>query len=355
MRILLHLSERNAGWIIEKIARRLKQELENLGHTVDCSNELSNEYDVIHFMSYAWAQKTCAPCTSFSITHIDDRYKLKEINEKLDVLDIGICFSSHMEQYVRTKLQKTNVTHILPAHDEIIQPRKIIFLITSKIYKDGRKNEQWLQTGIKEVFKSNELTIIIHGSGWDKIVSKLREQSYDVMYHPGTHNNEADYNLILHDLKRADFYVYLGFDEGSMGTLDAKLAGVKCVVSDQGFHQDICDQNDYLFDTYSSFVKTLKKIKLLTQIKPLLKSLSWKNYAKAHQHLWCQLLGVDKGRLSEHNELAINSKASQAVNTKSYEQLNIKNNKSIWRLLQYVNRRPIIVKIRGILKNNCQR
>lgn len=349
MRILLHLSERNAGWIIEKFARRMKRELENLGHQVDCSDNITNQYDVIHFMSFAWAVKTPAPCTSFSITHIDDKFKLREINGKLETLDIGICFSSHMEQYIKTKLQKTNVTHILPAHDKIIRRRKIIFLITSKIYKDGRKNEQWLYSGINEVFDTDELTIIIHGSGWHKIVAKLNEQNYDVIYHPGTNDYEADYNLILHDLEKADFYAYLGFDEGSMGTLDAKLAGLRCIVSDQGFHRDICDQNDFLFDDYLSFVQRLKDIKFLTEINPLLKSLTWKNYAKAHQDLWLKLLSLDDGMKSLPTRLQINNQNSEISDINAYEALNAKNNKSIRRLLQYISRKPLLAKIREIV------
>ena len=101
MKILLHLSHRNSGWIIEKIARELQLELEKLGHAVDCDHVLSNHYDVIHFMSYAWAVKTAAHCTTFSITHVEDRYKLKEVSSKLQKHDVGICYSSQMEQYLK--------------------------------------------------------------------------------------------------------------------------------------------------------------------------------------------------------------------------------------------------------------
>lgn len=346
MRILLHLSDRNAGWIIEKLARRLKLELQKLGHDVDCSNTISKKYDVVHFMSYAWAEKTSASCTSFSITHIDDKYKLKEIDQKLDVLDIGICFSSHMEKYIKSELRRNNITYILPGHDGIIARRKNTFLITTKIYEDGRKNEHWLYPALKDVFSPEDLNIHIHGSGWDKIVSKLRRDNFEVIYYPGTSNYEADYEIILGDLDIADFYLYFGFDEGSMGTLDAKLAGVRCIVSNQGFHQDICDKTDYLFDDYSSLISNLRKVKLRSQINPVLKSLTWRNYSEAHLKLWCEFLGEGKAPAKSKLASEITEITNQTVDDKIYQNLNTKNNKSFRRLLQYVSRRPIFMNFR---------
>ena len=53
MNIALVLNNENTGWIIEKIAFRLRDELKVLGHSVVISNSKRTDVDVNHFMSYS--------------------------------------------------------------------------------------------------------------------------------------------------------------------------------------------------------------------------------------------------------------------------------------------------------------
>ena len=52
-------------------------------------------------------------------------------------------------------------------------------------------------------------------------------------------NYRVDYDEIKSHVPYFDYYFYPGLDEGSLGTLDALAAGVKTIVTNQGFHLDL--------------------------------------------------------------------------------------------------------------------
>ena len=285
MKINVILDRRNSGWILEKFARNLHANLNELGHFAIISERPNANFDINHFMSYAFAQGTVQSKTSFFITHIDDSYKLYEVKKKCLKYDYGICMSKHMRDYIIEHTGLSNIKYVLPAHDSIIKPQAKKILFTTRIYPDGRKNEKWIYDFFS-VFSSDEIEFLIHGDGWEHVIEKIRSNGFKVSYSPSTDNFENDYLAIQESIKIADYYCYLGFDEGSMGTLDAKLARVPCIVSAQGFHLDVCDQMDFLFTDRQAFTLILRDLRKNIFGEKLVDRLNWLTYAEQHLQIW---------------------------------------------------------------------
>ena len=68
-------------------------------------------------------------------------------------------------------------------------------MITSKVYPDGRKNADWI-VEFENYFTSEEISFIIHGDGWDKVITHLNEAGFDVEYHRDTGDYQADYQKL---------------------------------------------------------------------------------------------------------------------------------------------------------------
>jgi hypothetical protein len=83
MKIALVLNDENSGWIIEKIAFRLRDELISLGHNVEISNSKLTGFDVNHFMSYNFVESSQGISTAM-VTHIDDVLKLKHLKKLIN-------------------------------------------------------------------------------------------------------------------------------------------------------------------------------------------------------------------------------------------------------------------------------
>ena len=92
-----------------------------------------------------------------------------------------------------------------------------------------------------------------------------------------------------------DYYLYWGFDEGSMGYLDALRAGVGTIVTPQGFHLDVKDGITYACRTLSDFKNVL--LELQNKRKKVIESVeawTWENYVKKHLEVWNYLLGNEE-------------------------------------------------------------
>ena len=77
---------------------------------------------------------------SLMITHIDRREKLETIKNQMAYARIGICMSKEtMQLLINYGIDPTKLCYINPAHDNVIQPKKLLIGLASKIYADGRK------------------------------------------------------------------------------------------------------------------------------------------------------------------------------------------------------------------------
>jgi hypothetical protein len=295
-----------AAWVLDKMGRKVAEHLPRAEwqSTLDACGSL--DADINHWTHYmdafqAYQQKRLSGyggIVTFWITHVDDYYKLKMVKTLCACGGFGICLSSETVSILeQAGIELKQLTYVVPASDDIGIAPRISFGIASRYYADGRKNEKILLRLCDEI-DIQQFEFRIWGSGWEKIVSLMGEKGAKVIYDPGTDDAARDYKDILRGLSSCDYCLYVGWDEGSLATIDAIKLGVKTIVSRQGYHMDLAPVIDYLFSDY----KELKTIidALGQRRKRLLEfggSLSWPVYAGKHAEIWKHLI-VD-GRLPE--------------------------------------------------------
>ncbi|HEX5460817.1 MAG TPA: hypothetical protein VFX20_12690 [Steroidobacteraceae bacterium] len=298
VRVGIVLSPDNQGWVIEKIAQRLAKHSPAFGAEIVLSDKEDPTADVNHWMSYAFANGRHSTRTSMFITHIDDPYKARLIKQELSTgVDLGICMSNDTRRsLVARGVPAGSLCYILAAHDGLAKPRRIVIGLTTRLYADGRKREDFLvRLGSEVDFR--QIKFKIFGSGWEKIIPQLLRHGAEVEYDPGSEDYTEDYGRILSALPTFDYFLYMGMDEGTLGILDALAAGVRTIVTAQGFHLDLMEALTYTFVRYEELRAIFKQI--LAERERMLNlaaALGWEDYAKRHVEAW---LAIKEGRISE--------------------------------------------------------
>lgn len=284
----LVLSPSNKSWIIGKIAERLAEELTAFGEDVTITEDPVDGADFVHHMSWAFARhKTDAPSSMF-ITHLDDIFKMNEVRDTLSrYVDVGICMSRDtMDQLRDHGVPETSLTFVNPAHDGLPQTRRTVIGLTTRLYPDGRKRESLLvQVARRMALDGFEFQIF--GGGWDKVIPPLEAAGAFVIYHPESLDFRADYARILDALQRFDYYLYLGMDEGSLGTLDALAAGVQTIITPQGFHLDAAHGITHPVVTADDLERTFRAIDEPRRLRQAaVAQWTWRAYADHHREIW---------------------------------------------------------------------
>ena len=259
--IYINITESTKSWIIGSIAEDIKSELLLLGFDCDLgSNCNQNAYDVCLNMSYAYAKPhKNAKHNSVFVTHIDD--KLKEISVKNSLIDFDsiICMSiDDAKTLISLGIPENKVFGIpLPIRSSMIKPYKIG--IFSASYKDGRKNENWLLDFFNEGYDLKNIIFVFIGNGWGSFVNKLEENDLSFEWHRTSSNVHSEYLYQQNKLESLDSYFYLGFDGGAMGTYDAYFRGIKLMVAEGSYHDDIPDGENRI-KNYNDFKNSLNNI-----------------------------------------------------------------------------------------------
>jgi hypothetical protein len=289
MKVGIVLNRANKSWIIEKIAMRLQQELAALNVTAIISETAAADADIIHHMSWAFANtKTPQPSTMF-VTHLDDSHKVSQVRATLGArtVDVGICMSSDTrQQLLDAGVKPGHVTYVSPAHDAAITPRRIRLGFTTRLYPDGRKRETLL-LDVASRLRLDDFEFEIFGSGWEEVVPKLKTSGAAVVYHQETSDYLQDYQSMLAAIPGFDYYVYLGLDEGSLGTLDALSAGVKTIITPQGFHLDMPGGITHPVLSSDDLEQVFRQI--VDERNARISSIrdwTWKTYAERHIEIW---------------------------------------------------------------------
>lgn len=292
MKINLLLNPANRSWVIEKIARRLGDELRPLGVDVSITDAPETNAHLVHHMSWAFANvRTPQPSTMF-ITHLDDLFKLNQVRATLaDQVRVGICMSSDtMRQLAAHGCPSESLYFISPAHDAHIVPRRIVIGITSRVYPDGRKREALLQ----EIARRMDLSgfeFRIFGQGWEAVVATLEAAGAKVAYFGETDDFQRDYETLQAAVPSFDYYLYLGMDEGSLGTLDALAAGVPTIITPQGFHLDLPGGITHPVVTAEDLERVLTQIVSPVRARMAAAArLTWSGYARRHLDLWTAIV-----------------------------------------------------------------
>lgn len=288
MKINLLLNPANRSWIIQKIAERLGDEVRKLGVEISITEVPDPSAHLVHHMSWAFANVlTPQPSTMF-ITHLDDPFKLNQVKAMLaNEVRVGICMSSDtMRQLLTRGCRENSLYFISPAHDGLITPRRIVIGITSRVYADGRKREALLQ----QVAQKMDLSIFefrIFGLGWEPTIAVLEASGAKVTYFSETDDYRKDYETLMDTVPTFDHYLYLGMDEGSLGTLDALAAGVSTIVTPQGFHLDLPAGITHPVVTADDLERVFSDIAAPIAMRTAaVAGLTWTAYARRHLDLW---------------------------------------------------------------------
>lgn len=280
----VNLISYDAGWILGKFARKMKEELEKAGINASISNCVDINADINHHIAYHKYEPIMDCNDTLMITHVDCIQKINLIKHQLKKAKMGICMSKDtMEKLTMWGVPREKLCYVNPAQDGVIKPKKYVLGITHKTHTeiDYRKNPEIVLELCKKI-SPNYFEFKIMGSGWDTIVKEMQELGFTVTYYA-----EFDYDKYISLIPQLDYYLFYGYDEGSMGYLDALAAGIQTIVTPQGYHLDIKDGITYACETVEDFIEVLLKIqqereKIVGSIKPY----TWESYVMKHLEIW---------------------------------------------------------------------
>lgn len=262
--------------ILSKFAHKMYDELEKVeGVEVTIGNVPNPEADINHHINYL-PYKHSGKINTLMVTHIWEGYKLDSLKESLKSADMGICMSDDTKDYlIKQGIDKKKLATVLPAHDGKPRRHQIVSILTN-VYPDGCKHAEMF-TELAKTLDNNKWAFRIMGKDWNDILIPLVANGLQVDYF-----SEFDADNHQKILESSDYNLYLGEDEGSMGVLDAKNAGLKIIAPNVGFNIDI--GVDYPFHTQEELNKIFKKL----SINPV-EDWTWKKYVKEHLKIWKKL------------------------------------------------------------------
>lgn len=336
---------KDRGWILEKFAIRLAENLPNWNVKADIARLPSPCADINHWMWYCDLEGEMYSRNTLFVTHVDRLAKLLVLKKRLKQADLGICMSRvTVEELVKRGIRRDKLAFITPAHDGRMKPRRIVLGITSQLRQDKAKREDMLIKLAKSM-RLDAFHFEIIGRGWEQVICRLETAGATVRYFPGSVTNDVlqDYEVNLERVPTFDYYLYMGLDEGSMGTLDALAAGVPTIITPQGFHLDLGSGITYPFSNLAQLRDIFEKITRERQNRvDSVARLTWNEYARQHAVAWRAILG---GRQSDISNLIHGSTAypaqlptqsrnrSLADNVLFHTKINLRAFRGDWQLL----------------------
>jgi len=260
--------------ILSKYAYSMQKELQKLGYKTTVSATPDERADVNHHINYQSYVYKKGTKNTLQITHITDDQKFETLREGMETADKGICLSHETERQLKQRGLR-RITTVLPAHDAI-ERRPLAIGIFTNVYPSGCKREHMFVELLKTI-DTKKFHFLIMGKGWENIVSKFREKGIMYEYHP-----EFEPSMYKTFLYISDYCLYLGEDEGSMGVLDAKYAGIRIIAPNVGFHKEL--KVDYPFKSQNELNDIFKRI-----VRTPVDDWTWENYVKAHVRIWKSL------------------------------------------------------------------
>ncbi len=283
------------GWVIEKLANKIIEYWPN-------SEQPSLTYFpklapvVTHWMHFMNVPVKFLEISkgihTIQVTHIDSSEKLQHLKTLIEAGAIPVFMSKEHAKQISNKISfPFKKFSILPGSDVANYGDRKRILISSNYYPDGRKNENLL-INLAEENKLDCFHFTFIGKSWDKIANYLAASGAEVEIFSPNDPNYPSYEMQLEILRSVDCYLYLGFDEGSLGALDAYLLGTPMIISKQGFHLEFATRrNILLFQNYEDFKK-----KFLTIAKRIPNSpeenhnWSWYCYTERYKQMWDMLI-----------------------------------------------------------------
>lgn len=276
----------DGSWIFEKFAIRMEEHLLKFGVDVSVGNDTRKDADINHHIPYIAYHPY--PNDTLMITHVDNLSKVNMLKKQLRIARVGICMSREtMMTLTSYGIDRSKLCYINPAHDNIIRPHKYIIGITHKCHdsEDLRKKAGAL-VDVVEGVDCNYFKFFIMGYGWNNIVNMLRDKGFEVEYY-----DEFNYEIYTDKMQEIDYFMYMGFDEGTMGYLDALAAGAGTIVTPQGYHLDTGLDIDYPCRNIREFHDALLDLQYKRKKRvDAVKEWTWENYTKKHLKIWNYIL-----------------------------------------------------------------
>ncbi len=272
----------NKGWILWKFADKMRGCLEKLGIQCDISETRDETADVNHHIAYMNVKEVLNTATTVMVTHVDSQFKEDIIKHQAKQGAMEVCMSKEtMERLERDGVPRANLCYVNPAHDGVIKPKKYVLGITHRNYTDFRKNPNII-VDICEQINPEYFRFKIMGAGWESIVEKIRELGFEVEY-----DADFDYDKYVQLIPSLDYYLYYGFDEGSMGYVDALSAGIGTIVTPQGYHLDAKGGPTFCCETVADFANTLNQLAYEREsIVSSVADWTWEMYTYKHLEIW---------------------------------------------------------------------
>ncbi|MBI5481614.1 MAG: glycosyltransferase [Deltaproteobacteria bacterium] len=289
VRLVLHPALRNG--IIEKLAARLAENLPAWGFAADLAEQPSRTAAVNHWLLYYYGPDARVGPATMLVTHIDRPHKLRLLQKRIPFVDVAVCVSRMtLQQLLDFNVPGSKLTYVTPGCDLRPRPRRTVIALSSRVYPDSRKREHLL-VRLAHAMRLDLFEFVIVGPGWATIVRELRRAGALVSYHAGGDDFEADYDAALDGLSRADYYLYLGLDEGAMGVLDALAAGVATIVTPQGYHLDLPHGITHSFVRFRELLAVFEQLAAVRRQRiDSVRGLTWHEYARQHATLWRAVL-----------------------------------------------------------------
>lgn len=282
----------DTGWILNKFATRMQDELEKLGIHAEIGKGIDPNADINHHISYHTYEPIRNERDTLMITHVDSQNKVDLLKHQLKTASMGICMSKDtMNQLTAYGIPRDKLCYVNPAQDGVIRPKKYVLGVTHKNHAsiDKRKRIEALVDICRNI-SPDYFQFKIMGSGWEKVVLSIRKLGFDVEYF-----SEFEYEEYIRLMPSLDYYLFWGFDEGSMGYLDALAAGIGTIVTPQGYHLDIQDGITHPCRTIYDFVQILQKLQNERRQRVMsVSNLTWDNYVRKHIEIWKYLLGNEE-------------------------------------------------------------
>jgi hypothetical protein len=291
-------------WIFRKFADRMAEELTKKGFDVQVGLFPDRDADINHYIDHSLYKPICDLRDTLMVSHIDSLGKLSMLKTQLSIARMGICMSNEtMLSLAQMGLPREKLCYINPAHDGKMKHKKYVLGVTHKVHGDRRKRVSAL-TDICKAISPDFFEIKIMGMDWEEIVSDIRAMGFEVEYH-----NEFDYEKYHELMPTLDYYLFWGYDEGSMGYLDALAAGVDTIVTPQGFHLDFAKGITHSCQTVDDIISVLQGIEKSKRDRiGLVENLTWAAYVDKHLEVWNYILGNGYEVTNKHKYLdGINS------------------------------------------------
>lgn len=292
MRVRIVSYEDVNAWILGKFARKLNEELIKLGVDSDIGDIPDQNADINHHIIYlGYDSSKGNQKDSLMVTHIDDYRKLNLLKKQLNTAGVGICMSRPlMNELITGGVPTEKLCYINPAHDGIIPVKPYTIGITSQVKPDGCKREHLLAE-LSEHISPQLFNFKIMGSGWEAVNDVLIKRGFHITYYP-----DFNYDEYIKLIPSLDYYLYTGQDEGSMGYIDALAAGVKTIVTPQGYHLDAENGITYPFNTLPELINVFnsiahERILLVDSVS----TWTWRDYAIKHLEVWNYLNDPKQG------------------------------------------------------------